>query len=66
MTQEEQVLRYMKSHGSITVWEAMTQLHITRLAAVIWRLRKDHDIETITRYRIENGKRIQWAEYRLK
>jgi len=66
MTQEEQVLRYMKSHGSITVWEAMTQLHITRLAAVIWRLRKVYDIETVYRFRMEDGKKIQWAEYRLK
>ena len=48
MTQEEQVLDYMRKHGSITSWEAIWEYHITRLAAVVCNMRKDgYDIDTI-------------------
>ena len=40
MTQEEQVLEYMRKHGSITSWEAITGHRITRLAAVVCNMRK--------------------------
>ena len=41
MTQSEQILNYMKEHGSITSMEAFSRLGITRLSARIYDLRKD-------------------------
>lgn len=38
-TQEELVLRYMQEHGSITSWDAFTDLNITRLSGRIFDLR---------------------------
>lgn len=67
MTQEEKALAYMEEHGGISSWEAFGILHITRLAAVIYRLRKDYDIETVTCTRTnDKGEVVRWAEYRKK
>lgn len=40
MNGEKRVLDYIKAHGSITSWDAITEYGITRLSAVILRLRK--------------------------
>lgn len=40
MTQNEKVLKYMREHGSISSMEAFGTLHITRLSARIFDLRK--------------------------
>ena len=40
MTQNEQVLDYIKSTGSITAMEAFKELGITRLSARVYDLRK--------------------------
>lgn len=40
MTQREWTLDYMKRHGSITSMEAYDKAGITRLAAIIFDLRK--------------------------
>lgn len=40
MTQKEWVLAYMMNHGSITSMEAFDKVGITRLAAIIFDLRK--------------------------
>ena len=39
MTQEDKVLQYMQDFGSITTWDAFTDLGITRLSAKIFNLR---------------------------
>lgn len=62
ISQEQIVLKHLKKYGSITSMEAFSRYTITRLAAVVFVLRKEHDIETVMRYR--NGK--QYAEYYLK
>ena len=62
ISQEQIVLRHLKKYGSITSMEAFSRYTITRLAAVVFVLRKEHEIETVMRYR--NGK--QYAEYYLK
>lgn len=62
ISQEQIVLSHLKKYGSITSMEAFSRYTITRLAAVVFVLRKDHEIETVMRYR--NGK--QYAEYYLK
>ena len=41
MTQWERVIAYMMKFGSITPYDAFKDLGITRLAAVIFQLRKD-------------------------
>lgn len=48
LTQEELVLRYMQEHGSITAWDAFTDLNITRLSGRIYDLREQgYDISMI-------------------
>ena len=39
-TQWKDVLEHLQKHGSITSMEAWSQYHITRLADVIFKLRK--------------------------
>lgn len=48
--QHEDVLNYMKEHGSITQLEAykVFPAPVTRLSAVIFNLRKKHNIEVET------------------
>lgn len=65
--QENLVLAHLEEHGSITPYEAIERYHITRLAAVIFRLKKNHDIRTIIiRGYDENGDNYQYAMYELK
>lgn len=66
MTQEEKVLAYMEEHGAISSWEVFGALNITRLAAVIYRLRKVYNIETVNCTRKKGDEVVRWAEYRLK
>lgn len=48
VTQEEQVLEYMRKHGSMTSMDAFRTYQITRLAAVVFNMKKDgYDIETV-------------------
>ena len=63
MTQEYEVLKHMKDHGSITPLEALNHYGCFRLAARIHRLREQgHDIQTDI---ITHGDK-QFAQYRLK
>ena len=63
MTQAARVLLYLKQNGSITPWQAIMELHITRLAAVINKLRSHgHNIITT----IKTNKGTRWAEYTIK
>ncbi len=62
MTQIEQVLEYLKEHGSITSMDAIVEFGCTRLAAKVFELRKQgYNIETIK----EKGKRGYYARYKL-
>lgn len=61
MSQTEQVLAYMKRHGSITTWQAISELKCTRLPARIGNL-KDRHIRISDRWIQKNGKRFK--EYR--
>ena len=65
-TQWKVVLEHLKTYGSITSMDAIMDYHITRLAAVIFKLRKlGYEIDTVDR----NGKNeygiYTFAEYRL-
>ena len=64
-TQRSEVLRYLRENGSITSTEAFKLFGATRLAAIIFDLRKlGYKIETFlvegtTRY----GTAVQYAKY---
>lgn len=67
MTQNELVLGYLQTRGTIDPWTAMRDLHILRLGARIFDLRKaGHDIKTINHTATAYGKTVRWAEYVLK
>ena len=67
ITQKQALLRYMQEHGSITSYEAIYELGITRLSGQIFSLKKDgydiisRPIKVPTRY----GKKTIIAEYTL-
>ena len=67
MTQNEQVLDYMRKYGSITALDAMRDLGCMRLASRISDLKKDgHRIITFSRTVIRrDGTKARVAEYRL-
>ena len=66
--QKLRVLQHLKTHGSLTSMEAFENYGVTRLAAVIFELRKlGHDIITLdmegsNRY----GESVRYAKYVLK
>ena len=68
MTQKEAVLKYIKEEGSITSWQAIMELGVTRLADVIYRLKNDGygfnivNKAVATRY----GRKTVVAEYSLQ
>lgn len=41
MTQKEQVLEYLNTHGSVTSWDVIQTYGVTRLAEYIRLLKKD-------------------------
>lgn len=46
-SQKSEILAYLKLHKAITSFEAFEMFHITRLASIIFRLRKEgHSIRT--------------------
>lgn len=67
MNGEGRVLKHLKEHGAITSWDAISLFGITRLSAVIFRLRnKGYKIETENatgknRY----GESVTYAKYTL-
>tara|TARA_R110000851_G_C12729426_1_gene529496 strand:- start:210 stop:464 length:255 start_codon:yes stop_codon:yes gene_type:complete len=72
-THEGRLLQYLTIYKKITIKEAMEDLGISRLSAVIFNLRKHgHDVETkmievSTRWKDEKGKTkmIHIGEYNL-
>lgn len=67
MTQERMILGHLERHGTITSFEAFEKYHVTRLAAIIHRLRKKVDIRTIRIYGYDSyGNFMRYAMYELK
>lgn len=63
----EEILKYLKKHKTITSMEAFEMFGVTRLASIIFNLRKEYDIDTLmvettTRY----GETCQYAKYRYR
>ena len=67
MTQADQVLQYMKDHGKITTMDAFEKLHITRLSARIWDLRRKGIVISKARqnYVAKDGKAKHYDLYML-
>ncbi len=67
MTQTQLVLEYIKQHGSIDGWRAMTELHIMRLAARIADLKAlgFPIVKTMKGRKNDDGTVTYWAEYSL-
>ena len=68
MTQDERVLRHLKDYGSITSWEAITEYGITRISAVIHRLRKD-GYKISTEFKTSQnryGDKVSYGVYKLE
>ena len=69
MNQKEQVMEYLREHGSITPMEAIAEYGITKLSTVVSLLiRKDGVAITKTLCKGVNrfGKRTCYMEYRLE
>lgn len=66
MSQKEQVLEYIKKHGSISTMQAF-HIGITRLSARIWDLRNDGIVIMSRRvnYKAVDGKKKHYDEYAL-
>ena len=65
--QETLVLTHLTERGTLTHNQANSLYRISRLSAVIFRLRRNHNIRTIMRYgHNEYGEYIQYAEYKLE
>lgn len=47
VTKTQKVLDHLKEHGTITSWEAIEKYGATRLSAIIFNLRKFHNIEGV-------------------
>lgn len=66
MTQDEKILQHLKDYGEITSWEAITEYGITRLSAIIHRLRQYHTIEsTMVCTKNRYNEKVHFAKYKL-
>lgn len=68
MTQCEKVVAYIDKHGSITTWQAFTDLGITRLSGRIHDLTQkgyDFDRESITT-KNRDGESVTYTRYSFK
>ena len=64
-TQKIEVWEYMKSHGSITSWEAFEYLGVSRLSGRIYDLRQDGcviDQEHLTK-KNRHGKKVSYDRF---
>jgi hypothetical protein len=67
MTQNEEVLEYLKKHKAITQLEALRELGIMRLASRISDLRKEGEpiSKRMIEVRARNGRKAYVAEYSM-
>lgn len=65
MTQNEQVLSYIRQHGSIDAWRAMRDLRIMRLASRVHDLREAgfQITGTMKEHVAHDGSVKRWKEY---
>lgn len=65
MTQKDMVLDYINEFGSITPIDAFKDLGITRLAAVVCRLRREgHDIHNEREHALNRyGQTVRYVRY---
>lgn len=65
MTQKDMVLDYIRDFGSITPMDAFRDLGITRLAAVVCRLRREgHDIHKEREHALNRyGQNVRYVRY---
>lgn len=63
---KERILRLLKEQGSITTWEAFTELGCTRLSEYIRQLRAEYDIKDEWLYSVNRyGEKVQYKRYWL-
>lgn len=67
MAQKDMVLDYIRDFGSITPMDAFRDLGITRLAAVVCRLRREgHDIHNEREHALNRyGQNVRYVRYSL-
>lgn len=66
ITQDDRVLRHLQDNDGITSWEAIKEYGITRLSAVIFRLRKKYTITNEWVYaRNRYDEPVKFVRYRL-
>lgn len=64
-TQKQRVLMYLLNFQSITPLDALREFGIMRLAAVIFELRKFHEIETVIEKSSNRfGEEVRFARYK--
>lgn len=68
MTQNERVIEYIKRFGSISTYEAFTELGITRLSARIFELQEaGHEFDRETVHSINRmGESVSYTRYSLR
>lgn len=64
-TQTNEVLTHFQTKGSLTSWEAITEYRATRLADIVFRLKKKgHNIATVMEEAVNaEGERKRYARY---
>lgn len=68
MTQKEEILQYLKDHGSITPMDAFYDLGITKLATRISEMRREgieFDIKMEKHRNKYNTRTVRYARYSL-
>lgn len=67
ITQDDRILRHLQENDGITSWEAIREYGVTRLSAVIFRLRKSgNDITNEWVYsRNRYDEPVKFVRYRL-
>lgn len=64
MSKTTKILEHLKSHKTITSWEAINLYRATRLSAIIFNLKKRYNIQTVMQMDVtENGRLYHYAEY---
>lgn len=63
-TKTSEVLSYLKKNGSITSMQAIEMFGATRLSAIIFCLRKNHEIDTLDMECVDRyGKTCHFGKY---
>ncbi len=68
MTQKQAVLKYIEDFGSVSSMEAFGDLGVTRLADVVYKLKKDGYIISSTTETTTNryGTKVHFSRYRIE